>query len=288
MNRFIRNAVVIGVVIFGIVAAVEPGRVAAADENQAVLAADTAFLQAIAKGDKAALGKLLEPDFLWVDTDANQYNRGQVLQNLPRLAKADVEPSVKLYGDAGVVKAIRGQAHVMRIWVKRPAGWRALVYQEVTLGSQPPRPPLPQGASTDCDNPCKHYPYTPKNETEKEVLDAMHGVIMGLAYYDIDAYVQSTADDFEMTMSVSPKVVTRAERLKGFARQKAAGDPPAINDPTNSAQMYDFDGAVFLIAKWITRSGQHDVDTRMFVQRNGRWVLQFGFETMGYCQHCAS
>ena len=110
MNRFIRNAVVIGVVIFGIVAAVEPGRVAAADENQAVLAADTAFLQAIAKGDKAALGKLLEPDFLWVDTDANQYNRGQVLQNLPRLAKADVEPSVKLYGDAGVVKAIRGQA----------------------------------------------------------------------------------------------------------------------------------------------------------------------------------
>jgi hypothetical protein len=288
MNRFIRNAVVMGVVFFGIMAAVESRRVAAADENQAVMAADAAFLQAAAQGDKAALEKLLDPDFFLVDTDANQYNRAEVLQNLPRVANADVAPTVKMYGQAGVVKAIRGQAHVMRVWVKRPAGWRALVYQEVTLGSQPPRPPLPPGASTDCDNPCKHYPYTPKNETEKQVLDAMHGVIMGLAYYDIDAYVQSTADDFEMTMSVSPKVVTKAERLKGFARQKAAGDPPAINDPTTYAQMYDFDGAVFLIAKWVTRSGQHDVDTRLFVPRNGRWVLQFGFETMGYCKQCGT
>ncbi len=286
MNRSIRNAVVIGVVCFSIVTTAGPRPAAAADEKQAVLAADAAFLQAIAKGAKAALDKLLEPDLLWVDADANQHNRAEVLQNLPRVANADVEPNVNLYGDAGVVKAIRGQAHVMRIWVKRPAGWRALVYQEVTLGSQPPRPPLPPGASTDCDNPCKHYPYTPKNETEKQVLDAMHGVIMGLAYYDVDAYTQSTADDFEMTMSVSPKVVTKAERLKGFARQKAAGDPPAINDPTTSAQMDDFDGAVFLIAKWMTRSGQHDVDTRLFVPRNGRWVLQFGFETMGYCKQC--
>ncbi len=288
MNCYVRNAVVVGIVCFGIVALVELRPVVAADEQQAVLAADAAFLQAIAKGNKAAVGNLLEPDFLWVDTNANQQNRAQVLQKLPPVENADVEPKVNLYGGVAVVKADLGKAHVMRIWVKRPAGWRALVYQEVTLGSQPPRPPLPPGANTDCDNPCKHYPYTPKNQTEKDVLAAMHGVIMGLAYYDVDAYVPNTADDFEMTMSVSPKVVTKAERLAGFARQKQAGDPPSINDPTTSAQMFDFDGAVVLIAKWITRSGQHDVDTRMFVQRNGRWVLLFGFETMGYCQQCGT
>ena len=288
MNRFIRNTVIICVACFGMLAAVEIRPVFAAGEEQAVLAADAAFLQAIAKGNKAAVDKLLDPDFLWVDTNSNQQNRAQVLQKFPPVENADVEAKVKLYGGVGVVKADRDKAHVMRIWVKRPAGWRALVYQEVTSGSQPPRPPLPPGANTDCDNPCKNYPYTPKNQTEKDVLAAMHGVIMGLAYYDVDAYVASTADDFEMTMSVSPKVVTKAERLTGFAKQKAAGDPPTINDPTTSAQMFDFDGAVILIAKWPTRDGLHDVNTRMFVPRNGRWVLLSGFETFGHCQHCGT
>jgi hypothetical protein len=170
--------------------------------------------------------------------------------------------------------------------VKRPAGWRTLVYQELTLGSAPPRPPLPPGVNADCENPCKNYPYTPKNETEKQVLAAMHGVIMGLAYHDIDAYDQNTAEDFEMWLSVSPKVITKPERLAGFAREKREGAPPTINDPTKSAQMFDFDGAVILIAKWPTRDGLHDVNTRLFVHRNGRWLLRFGFETFGICQHC--
>jgi hypothetical protein len=288
MNRFIRNLVIIAVVCLGIAATVEIRPVFAADEEQAVLAADAAFLQAIAKSDKAAMEKLLEPDFLWVDTNSNQWNRAQVLQKFPPVVNAGVEAKVKMHGDVGVVRADLGKADVMRVWVKRPAGWRALVYQEVTLGSQPPRPPLPPGANTDCDNPCKNYPYTPKNETEKEVLAALHGVIMGLAYYDSDAYLASTADDFEMVMSVNTKVLSKAERLAGFARQKAAGEPPSINDPTTWAQMYDFDGAVILVAKWVTRSGQHDVDTRLFVPRNGHWVLLSGFETMGYCQQCGS
>lgn len=288
MKRFIGNSIIIGIVCLGIAALGEARPVFAAGEEQAVLAADAAFLQAIAKDDKAAVGKLLEPDYLWVDTNSNQWNRAQVLQKFPPVENAGVEAKVKMHGDVGVVRADLGKADVMRVWVKRPAGWRALVYQEVTLGSQPPRPPLPPGANTDCDNPCKNYPYTPKNQIEKEVLAALHGVIMGLAYYDSDAYLASTADDFEMVMSVNTKILSKAERLAGFARQKAAGEPPSINDPTTWAQMYDFDGAVILIAKWVTRSGQHDVDTRLFVPRNGRWVLLFGFETMGYCQQCGN
>jgi len=284
MNLCIRNAIVIGVVCFGIAALAELRPVVAADEEQAVRQADRAFVSAAAKNDKASLDKLLEPDFSWVDANSNEWTRAQALQNLPPVVNADVEPKVNFYGGTAVVKAIRDKTHVMRIWVKRPAGWRALIYQEVILGSQPPRGPLPPGANTDCDNPCKHYPYTPKNQTEKDVLAAMHGVIMGLAYFDADAYAANTADDFEMTMSVNPKVLTKADRLAFFARQKQAGAPPQINDPTESAQMYDFDGAVVLVAKWITRSGQHDVDTRMFVPRNGRWVLLFGFETMGYAK----
>ena len=281
MNRFIRNAVVIGVVCFGIVAAVELRPVAAADEKQAVLATDATFLQAIAKGNKAAVDKLLEPDFTWVDSNANKQTRAQVLQKLPSVANADVEPKVNIYGGVAVVKADGDKAKVMRIWVKHPAGWRALIYQEVALGSAPAAPPLPPGASTECDNPCKNFPYQPKNQTERDVLAALHGVIIGLAYYDADSYAANTADDFEMIVSTSPKVISKAERLTGFARQKQAAIAPSIPAPVTFARMFDFDGAVVLSTEWTTRNGLHDVNTRMFVPRNGRWVLLFGFETIG-------
>lgn len=279
MNRFIRNAVVIGAMCFGIATAVELRPVAAADETQAVLAADAAFLQAIAKGDKAAVGKLLEADFTWTDSHANKQTRAQVLQKLPAVANADVEPKADIYGQVGVVKADRGATNVMRIWVKRPAGWRALIYQEVALGSAPAAPLPPQG--TECDNPCKNFPYQPKNQTEKDVLAALHGVIIGLAYYDADAYAANTADDFLMTVSTSPKVISKAERLTGFARQKQGGTLPAIPAAVSFARMFDFDGAVVLSTEWTTRNNLHDVNTRMFVPRNGRWVLLFGFETIG-------
>src|ERR1035437_2724156 len=120
MNCFIRNSVIIGIVCLGIAALSESRPVFAAGEEQAVLTADAAFLQAIAKGDKAAVGKLLEPEFLWVDTNSNQWNRAQVLQKFPPVENAGVEAKVKMHGDVGVVRADLGKADVMRVWVKRP------------------------------------------------------------------------------------------------------------------------------------------------------------------------
>ena len=288
MKRFVRNTVIIGVMCFTIASVGEFRSVAAADDSQAALAADAAFLQAIAKNDKAAVEKALEPDFLWVDANANQWTRAEVLQKFPPVMDADVKPNVKLYGQVAVVKVERNKDKVMRIWVKRPAGWRTLVYQELVLETAPGRPPLPPGVNADCYNPCKHYPYEPKNQTEREVLESMHGVIMGLAYWDVDAYDKSTAEDFEMTMSLSKRILTKADRIAYLKHQKETGAPPAINDPTRAAYMYDFDGAVILIAKWPTRDGLHDVNTRMFVPRNGHWVLLSGFETFGKCQHCGT
>ena len=42
------------------------------------------------------------------------------------------------YGDVGDVQANLGRAHALRVWVKRPAGWRALIYQEVMSLDAPP------------------------------------------------------------------------------------------------------------------------------------------------------
>ena len=37
-----------------------------------------------------------------------------------------------------LVRTDDGLAHVLRVWVKRPAGWKAMVYQEVRSLAAPP------------------------------------------------------------------------------------------------------------------------------------------------------
>ena len=60
-----------------------------------------------------------------------------------------------------------GRAHVLRVWVKRSAGWKAIVYQELMSLETPPS--FTPGAGKDCENPCKVIAFTPKNDTERQV-----------------------------------------------------------------------------------------------------------------------
>jgi hypothetical protein len=281
MKRFYLNAFLIGALCFAIVAAGESTSAVAASEDDAVLAADSALLAALGKGDKSAANKLLDRDFTWVDANANERTRAQVLASPPAAENADVQPKVRLYGDAAVVKADRGKAYVMRIWVKRGSAWRALLYQEVTLESLPPNPPAPPGGSTDCDNPCKNYPYQAKNKTEKEVLASLHQVIMGLAFHDPESYDAGTADEFEVTISTSKTVFTKPDRLALIRQQQKAGTPPGIPAPVTSAKMFNLGNAVVLKQYQTTRNGKHDVNTRMWTQQGDRWLQLFSFETIG-------
>jgi hypothetical protein len=65
------------------------GRPAAAAADPAVLAADRDFAQAAAKPDAAALGKLLDADFQWIDVNGKTANRAQVLGGVPKPAISD-------------------------------------------------------------------------------------------------------------------------------------------------------------------------------------------------------
>src|SRR6266566_2786857 len=51
----------------------------------AAAADDRDFVQAAAKSDAAALGKLLDTDFVWIDASGKKANREQVLGSVPKL-----------------------------------------------------------------------------------------------------------------------------------------------------------------------------------------------------------
>ena len=59
-------------------------RPAAAADDPAVLAADRLSCQAAAKSDAAALGKLLDADFVWIDANGKVEKRAQVLGSVPK------------------------------------------------------------------------------------------------------------------------------------------------------------------------------------------------------------
>src|SRR5690349_21781527 len=54
-------------------------KAASADDDPAVISADGEFVKAAAKSDPAALGKLLDADFVWIAADGKLKNRAQVL-----------------------------------------------------------------------------------------------------------------------------------------------------------------------------------------------------------------
>ena len=65
-----------------------------------------------------------------------------------------------------------GRAHLLRVWVKRPEGWKAIVYQEVMSLEAPPS--FAPSAGKDCENPCKMIPYQAE---ERDGAAGCHGVL---------------------------------------------------------------------------------------------------------------
>src|SRR6266849_9171484 len=84
MKRFVVSAIAPGILLPGLLFSML-GKSAAADEPS-VLQADREFVQAAAKGDSAAVARLLDADFTWTDADGKTLSRAEVLSSLPKPA----------------------------------------------------------------------------------------------------------------------------------------------------------------------------------------------------------
>jgi uncharacterized protein DUF4440 len=248
-----------------------------ADDDSPVRQADQALVQSFAKADTAGISRLLDSEFTWIDSNGKSLTREQALEALPRLANSDVEPQVRSYGNTAVVRASRGQMHVLRIWAKREAGWRVVLYQEVKQveKSQPPAPA--QAGSSDCVNPCKSIPFEPATQSEKEAIASWQGVMGAMANNDADAYAPLIADEFTATDTHHDRPYTKPDRLAQIRKQKLAGTrslPPELI----SARMFDFGDTVMMIAREQRPGAKPYFNTRMWVKRDS-WQMLFSFNT---------
>jgi hypothetical protein len=279
MNRFATSARTIGILFVGLLAVVSNKPLSAASDDQDVLQTDHDFVQAVAKADKAAVAKLLDTDFTWTDADGRSRARTQVLGSIPSPAlgnEAGTEVNQRTYGQVSAVMSGRDKIHVLRIWVKRSAGWRLLVYHEVALGRQSSGP---TGSDVkDCENPCKTLPYKPRNESEQAVVASWQALETGVTNHDAAAWSPHIADEFTMLGSTNDHPLTKADRIATLNLQKQTGHGSAPA-PLVSAQMIDFGDAIVMTCLHQPYTGKPVHVSRLWIKRDGHWIMSISYQT---------
>ena len=275
----VKRSLVMAVALGGLLIAPGMARTAAASDDQAALQADGEFVRAAAKGDKEAVRKLLDAEFTWTDAQGKTYTKAEVAAGLPPIAVGtDTSTNVehRTYGEVVAVVATHGKSYVLRLWVKRPAGWRALAYHEVTLREQP----AAGGGSgvKECENPCKSIPYQPKNEAEQAIVASWQALETGVTAHDSAAWAPHIADEFLMVSSSNDHALSKADRMATLDRQKQSGAGSAPS-PLVSAEMFDFGDAVVMKCLHQPFSGKPVRVTRLWIKRDGKWIMSISFQT---------
>jgi Domain of unknown function (DUF4440) len=250
---------------------------AAAGDDSAVLQADQAFVAAIRTGDKPALGTLLDADFSWTDVDGRTLTRAEALQELPKPLTnggGSAPITTHVYGDVALVRTDDGLPHVLRVWVRRPAGWKAMVYQEVRSLAAPPT--VTPGTGKDCENPCRNVLYQPKNEAERGVIASYMGLETASVRHDAPHWGPHVAEEFVAASSYSNKLLTKPERMADLAKSQMAGLAPT---PVVTMRLVDFGDTVVMLSKQQPDKGKPLHITRVWTKRDGNWVIVVAFQT---------
>src|SRR5712675_598260 len=163
MNRLLRNVFAVGIVCGGLMATLASATAAAADD--AVVTADKAVVAALAKGDKVAAEKWLDPDFSWIDSEGIMWAKPDALRaGLKPLVPAGDDTKIieHKYGKSVVwIQWSQGNKYSARFGVKRPTGWKLLHMTEIAAIPKRDFQTVEPTYEIPCNNPCKAVPYKP-------------------------------------------------------------------------------------------------------------------------------
>jgi hypothetical protein len=286
MKRSVMRALVMSLLCAASMAALTSRPVAAADakekaDEKAVIQVDHSLTEALGKADKTAVGALLDDNFEWTNVDGKTRTKAEALQNLTAFAKDNEEETSVMthsYGQVGRVAGTRANTHFVRLWVKRPAGWRAFIYLEAPAPASPPRPAKPKPGDDVCENPCKTLPYTPTTVAQKAAIDTWQGTKLGEWKALPDEWKNYVS---ESMVVISPsQFLDKAGRLALLIKQKEAYGTGSPSPAVVSMKMYDFGNAVIMTSHHAPNAaGIPAYAVRMFVNEDGTWRIALSAQT---------
>ncbi|MGE3840880.1 MAG: nuclear transport factor 2 family protein [Vicinamibacterales bacterium] len=249
---------------------------AKADDPE-LLSADRALMAAAFASNHTAVTALLHADATWTDAQGHTLTAAELSTRVPRLAmESETNAAVRRfeYERVGVVQVDRDTLHTLRVWVRRPEGWRLLVYQEVKSLDTPPR--TTPGTGDGCDNPCKRVPYQPRSANERDVIAAYQGLETAAVSADAERWGQFVADEFILVSSNGDRTFDKPTRQAAVGRSSYGGVSPT---ELLSATLFDFGTTVVMRARHRPHQG-HDLEiARVWVKRSGRWMSTLSYQT---------
>jgi hypothetical protein len=256
-------------------------------DQQAVLRADHDLVRALEGVDKAEVEKLLDADFSWISADGRNQSREDILQAPPKPIvgdEGDVKVLERTYGQVALVAVDRGRAHVMRLWVKRQAGWRALHFNEIMQPASQATAgdvavPSEAGVVTPCINPCKSVPFKATSASAQAAMTALQELDTASANRDMELWASRVLEECLIVDSAGTKPITKAERIAKTVQQKKTGADTNEAPPLLWAQLYDFGDAVVMLALHQPYKAKPYYATRLWVKRDGRFQLAASYHT---------
>jgi len=242
--------------------------------DDAVVQADHALVQALAKGDKAGAEKILDPDFTWIDPDGVMWAKDDAFRaGLKPLvgSGSDVKIIEHKYGKVVWIQESVGNNYVAHFWVERPKGWRLLHTTEIAVRERDFEPVRPT-YDIPCDNPCKEVPYRPISPGEKAALDEWQEQESSQANWE-----KHVADNFDQRVvsTYGGPSPSKADRIANMNKRKAANpDAPKVGAaPALWIRTWDFGDAVVMLSCQPTYGEKAYWSSRVLAPVNGLWQM---------------
>ena len=248
---------------------------ASADEEPAALQADHNFLAAAGEGNQRIAGALLDADFEWTDAEGKTRSKTESLQNLRALEadnKGDADVQSYGYDQMEVITGMHHDARFMRVWVKRPAGWKVLAIVDTPVGHGTAPFATAANAAADCENPCRTIPYEPKTESDKTIVALLERLKMDEWHPNPEDWAPYVLDGVYYVTSAG--ALSKADRVAHLEQEKKSGAAILPGDPVISMRMFDFGGSAVMVTRNAPyRGGKPYYSLRVWTYRDGRWQL---------------
>jgi hypothetical protein len=248
----------------------------AAGADDPVATTDQAFVQAYEKGDLAAVKKLLDADFTWIDTDGVFYSKDDALAlGLKPLVPsgADVKIVEHKYGKVVWIQENVGNKYAAHFWVERPGGWKLLHNSEIATRPASENPDGRSPYTIPCVNPCQAMPYQAVTANEKAAIKGWQEQEDGTPEH----WRMHIADDQVMIGSYG--VSTKMDRWNGISKRNPNAPKVGVS-PVLFARMWDLGTAVVAIMCQPTYNGKAYWSSRIFApNKDGLWMMMESYHT---------
>lgn len=260
--------------------------------NGALQVVSASLRDAVAKGQRSELERLLRRDFTLIDTAGKVHSREDALAGaVAGQLDASGSEVARDYGTLGQitrrsVDASGGQRVGLEVWVNEAGVWRALIIHLNTIAdpaSPASHPPLtaraPDAPAPRCRNPLEVVPYEATTADERGIINSFQSLEKAVVHNRPDLWVTYVADEF-IVYRTNQHPTVKAGRATALGWQREVNAESFVAE-AETMKLWVFGDAAVMRADHVMPGNRRPPyrATRLWVKRDGRWLMALSQQT---------